>query len=193
MVSAHANHITQILDELDAGDRSAAGKLFPFVYDELRSQAGRMIRRESPECLLQPTELVHEAFLKLIDQNRVTWQSRTHFLAVAAQAMRRVLVDHARHRNRLKRGGGRTRIHCDDDLTVSTHNDADVLDVDAALVRLADLDPRNARIVEMRFFAGMTVDEVATALELSKSTVEKEWMACRAWLRRELSEDRHDV
>jgi RNA polymerase sigma-70 factor (ECF subfamily) len=190
MVSANAARVTQILDELDYGDRSAAARLFPFVYDELRSLAGRMLRRETPDCLLQPTELVHEAFLKLIDQTRVSWQGRTHFLAVAAQAMRRVLVDHARRRNRLKRGGGRTRIFCDDELTVSAKNDADVLDVDAALVRLAELDPRNASIVEMRFFAGMTIDEIATALALSKSTVEKEWMAVRAWLRRELSEDR---
>jgi RNA polymerase sigma factor (TIGR02999 family) len=191
MVSANTVQATQTLVELGGGDRSAAERLFPFVYDELRSVAGRMLRRETPDCLLQPTELVHEAFLRLIDQTRVDWQGRTHFLAVAAQAMRRVLVDHARHRHRLKRGGGRTRIQYDDDeLMVSTKNDADVLDVDAALHRLADLDPRNARIVEMRFFGGMTVEEVATALALSKSTVEKEWMACRAWLRRELSEDR---
>jgi RNA polymerase sigma factor (TIGR02999 family) len=133
--------------------------------------------------------LVHEAFMKLVDQNRVTWKGRTHFFAVGAQAMRRILVDHARGRMRDKRGGKRERIQLTDDVTVSRAHDEDLLAVDEALAKLATIDKRQASIVEMRFFGGMTVAEVAEALGVSKRTVEAEWTHVRAWLRRELSED----
>jgi RNA polymerase sigma factor (TIGR02999 family) len=131
--------------------------------------------------------LVHEAFLRVLDQSRVEWRGRTHFLAIGAQAMRRILVDHARRRGRAKRGGGWARIALEDAATISSRRDEDVLAVDEALHKLARLDPRQANIVEMRFFSGMTVAEVAEVLGVSKRTVENEWSVARAWLRRELN------
>jgi RNA polymerase sigma factor (TIGR02999 family) len=147
----------------------------------------RQLASESPGHLLQPTALVHEAFLRMINQDGVDWRGRSHFLAISAQMMRRILVDDARGRLRVKRGGDRTRILLTDETTISPREDADVLAVDEALTNLAELDPEQARIVELRFFAGMTVDEVAAVLGQSKRTVERKWTAIRAWLRRELS------
>jgi RNA polymerase sigma factor (TIGR02999 family) len=132
---------------------------------------------------------VHEAFLKLVNQDRVDWQGRTHFFAVGAQVMRRILVDHARNRQRQKRGGGMPRIELSDDLTLSNRRDEDVLAVDQALSDLAEVDAIQAKIVELRFFGGLTVAEVAKTMQMSKRTVESEWAMARAWLRRELSRD----
>jgi RNA polymerase sigma factor (TIGR02999 family) len=137
---------------------------------------------------LQPTALVHEAFLKLIDQSRVDWRDRSHFFAIGAQAMRRILVNHAKSRGRVKRGGGKQKLPLDEALTVSLEDDDEILAVDEALEKLAALDERQAKIVELRFFGGLNVDEVAAVLGVSKRTVEREWAACRAWLRRELSD-----
>jgi RNA polymerase sigma factor (TIGR02999 family) len=136
---------------------------------------------------LQPTALVHEAFLKLIDQSQVDWRGRSHFFAVGAQAMRRILVSHAKSRGRIKRGGGRHQVPLDEALTVSLESDDDILALDAALEKLAAVDERQAKIVELRFFGGLSVEETAEALGLSKRTVEREWTSCRAWLRRELA------
>ncbi|MGI9515437.1 MAG: sigma-70 family RNA polymerase sigma factor [Pirellulaceae bacterium] len=158
------------------------------VYDELRRLAASYLNYERPGHTLRPTGLVHEAYLKLAGQNAEI-AGRTHFFALAAQAMRRILVDHARTRNRVKRGGGLNRISFDDALVVNLENEGDLLAVDEALSRLAELDPRQAQIVEMRFFGGMTVEEVAEALGLSRRTVEREWTMARAWLRQQLSED----
>lgn len=159
------------------------------IYAELRSLAGNYLRRETPGHTLQPTALVHEAFLKLSRQRKTDWQGRTHFFAVAAQVMRRILVDHARSARRQKRGGGRKRISLDEQLVLTRECDEDLIAVDDALNQLADVDPRQARIVEMRFFAGMTMDEVAAALQVSKRTIERDWTMVRAWLRQQLSED----
>jgi RNA polymerase sigma-70 factor (ECF subfamily) len=161
-------------------------ELVPLVYDELRRIAAGYLRGESPGNTLQPTALVHEAFLKLADQHRVDWQGRTHVLAIGAKAMRRILVDHAKCKRRGKRGGGRKRIQLDETTALSVDRDEDLLAVDEALEKLAEIDQRQATIVELRFFGGMTVEEVAETLGLSKRTVESEWTLVRAWLRREL-------
>jgi RNA polymerase sigma factor (TIGR02999 family) len=187
--SSSSGQITALLRLAEQGDRDVVGRLLPLLYDDLHAQAVRYLAREGKDPVLQPTLLVHEAYLRLVDQSRVHWQGRSHFLAVGAQAMRRVLVDMARERRRLKRGGDRQRITLDDALALSPGRDEDLLAVDEALHRLAELDPRQARIVELRFFAGMTVAEVAEVLGVSKRTVEAEWTAVRAWLRRELGAD----
>ena len=177
-----------LLARLSGGDRSAADALLDLVYDRFREMAAAQLSREPAGHTLQPTALVHEAFLKLIDQRRVAWKGRTHFLAVGAQAMRRILVDHARKKKRKKRGGGRQPISLSEELTVSARQDEDVLAVDDALSELAEIDPRQAKIVEMRFFAGMTSAEVAEHLGVSKTTVDREWRIVRAWLRQKLSD-----
>lgn len=177
LAAAHGKH-HQHVDEL-----------VPLVYDELRRLAAGYLRRESPGNTLQPTALVHEAFLKLAQQNRVDWQGRTHVLAIGAKAMRRILVDHAKRKQRIRHGGRLKRIALDDTAALSPERDEDLLAVDEALDKLAAVDERQAAIVELRFFGGMTVEEVAEALGLSKRTVEGEWTMVRAWLRRELAKD----
>ena len=178
---------TQLLEQMQAGDRSAAERLLPLVYDEFRQLARHYLQQERANHTLQPTALVHEAYMKLIDQSRVNWQGRTHFFAVAAQAMRRILVDHARHHLRLKRGGGQHRVTLDEGVALSAKDrDEDVVALDEALEKLADFDPRQAKVVEMRFFAGLSVEEVAEQLGVSKRTVEGDWTMARAWLSREL-------
>ena len=163
----------------------------PLIYAELRGIAARYLRRESPGNTLQPTALVHEALLKLAGQHRVDWQGRTHVLAIGAQAMRRILVDHAKRKRRSKRGGGLRRIELDEATALSPQRSEDLLAVDEALGKLALIDRRQAAIVEMRFFGGMSVEEAAAALGVSKRTVESEWTMVRAWMRRELTKDDH--
>jgi len=185
--------ITGLLMAWRAGDEGALNDLLPIVYGELRRQARHVLRREVAGHTLQPTALVHEAYLRLIDQRRAHWESRTQFFAVAAQMMRRILVDHARTRRRAKRGGGATQVTLPD---VSAgegpraDGDAmrvDTLDLDEALTRFAVLDPNKARLVELRYFAGLSIPESAAALGVSPATVGREWAVARAWLRRELS------
>ena len=171
------------------GDSTVARRLMPLVYDDMRDLAAVYLRRESSGHTLQPTALVNEAFIKLVDQSRVGWRGRTHFFAVGAKVMRRLLVDHARGRQRQKRGGGRERLVLHDDMKISPQSDEDLLDVDEALDKLAKVDPRQAEIVEMRFFGSMSVQEVASVLGVSKRTVEGEWTMAKAWLRRELSNE----
>jgi RNA polymerase sigma-70 factor, ECF subfamily len=184
------SEITQLLASLKDGDRTAAAaKLMPLVYDEFRALAARHLRRERANHTLQPTALVHEAYMRLIDQTRVGWQGRTHFFAVGAQAIRRILVDHARQRKRQKRGGGAQKITLDDSVALAPQREEQVLALDEALEKLTKLDPRQAQVVEMRFFAGMSVEEVADQLGVSKRTVEGDWTMARAWLMRELSRD----
>ncbi len=179
---------TRMLLDAGNGDSIAAEQLLPLVYDELRQLAERQLRLERPGHTLQPTALVHEAWLRLIDQTRVHWQNRAHFLAIAATAMRRILVNHAKARASLKRGGeGHDRLRVPlDQLVDSLSDHADLAALDEALKRLAELDPQQARVVEMRFFGGLTVDEVAKSLELSPRTVHRDWAMARAWLRGEL-------
>lgn len=169
-----------------SGDRAAAEKLVGLVYDELRQRAEALMRRESPGHTVQATMLVHDAYLKLIRQERASYRDRDHFFAVAAQTMRRLLVDHARGRQRDKRGGGQVKLSLDESLGVAAGADTDVLAVDAALTRLEALDPQQARIVELRFFGGLSVEQVAQQLGMSKRAVEAEWTMIAAWLRREL-------
>jgi len=179
---------TDLINAASGGDRQAADDLMPLLYGEFRRLAADYLKRERPEHTLQPTALVHEAFLRLVNQRNVDWKGRSHFFAVGAQAMRRILVDHARRKKRDKHGGGRHRIALDDQMTISKRSDEDLIAIDDALQELAELDPRQAKIVELRFFGGLTVAEVAEVLGVSKRTVESEWTIVRAWLRRELNE-----
>ena len=179
--------VTDLLRAWGAGDAGASEALVPLVYAELRRQARRTLRREGEGHTLQATALVHEAWLRLDAQHDAHWESRTQFLAVAAQMMRRVLVDHARTRRALKRGGGGTQVTLGDAQHAAAAPDAvDVLALDDALARLAILDPRKARLVELRYFAGLSIPEAAEALGISLATVGREWAVARMWLRREL-------
>lgn len=181
--------ITASLLELSKGDREAAARILPLVYDELRLLAANFMRREHrPDHTLQPTALVHEAYLSLIDQSRVNWQNRAHFCAVAAEMMRRILVDHARKHYAQKRGGRDTQISLDDAVSFPQDRDFDVVAVDEALFDLAALDPQQSRIVELRFFGGLTLDETAEVLDISRSTVQREWNMAKAWLYNQLSQ-----
>jgi RNA polymerase sigma-70 factor, ECF subfamily len=177
--------VTQLLLAWRGGDRSVGEKLLPAIYAELHRQAERAMRAEAPEHTLQATALVHEAYLRLVDQNRVEWKNRAHFFGVAAQLMRRILVDHARGRAAAKRGGDFHRITLDD--AHGGESDVDVLDLHDALEGLARLDPDQARIVELRYFSGLNIEETAEAMEVSAATVKREWAVARAWLRRELA------
>jgi len=179
--------VTQLLARWTKGDRAALDSLVPVVYGELRRMAARYLSRERPQHTLQPTALVHEAFVKLVDQRDVRWQNRAHFFGVAAQLMRRILVDHARERAAQKRGGGLTPIALDDALGATASNQVDVIAVDDALQRLASIDPDQVRLVELRFFAGLTIEETAEVLGWSAGSVKREWTVAKAWLQRELS------
>jgi RNA polymerase sigma factor (TIGR02999 family) len=178
--------ITKLLLELQAGNRAVLDDLVPLIYDELRAIARRKLRSERDGHTLTTTALVHEAYLKLVQLDRMQWQSRAHFLAIAAQAMRHVLVNHALRRKRVKRGGGATHVSLEDIPELPVEDAEQILDLDAALEKLALLNPRHARVVECRFFASMTVEETAVALEISPATAKRDWTLLRAWLRREL-------
>lgn len=180
--------VTHLLAAVSVGERGAVEALLPIVYDELRRHAAFLMKRERVGHTMQPTALVHEAFLRLVQQERVQWTGRAHFFAVASGLMRRILVDHARTRLAEKRGGGADRISIEEGLGLSVGRDADVLAVEEALQRLAELDPKQAEIVTLRFFGGLSVKEVAAVLTMSKRAVEAEWTMIKAWLRRELSE-----
>ncbi len=180
---------THLLADVRAGRRAATEELFPLVYQELHRLATRLLRQERPDLRPDSTSLVHEAYLRLIDQAQVDPQNRAHFCAIAAQAMRRILVDHARRRKSGKRGGGREQIRLDSAL-LQVEEDArtDIEALDAALARLAAIHPPAAQVVELHFFAGLTLEECATALGLSASTVGRKWYYARSWLYRELAD-----
>lgn len=179
---------TAILASVGNGDAAAAARLLPLVYDELRALAGRQMQRESPGQTLQPTALVHEAYLRLVDQTRVDWKGRAHFCAVAATMMRRVLVEHARARNRRKRGEDWQQITLEEADPASDGPDrVDLLALDEALTRLAKEDEREARVVELRYFAGLDVEQTAIAMDVSPRLVEQDWAMAKVWLKRELS------
>ena len=183
-------HTTRLLKEIASGDApSASGKLMAQVYEELRGLAGGYLRRQSASHTLQPTALVHEAFLKLVDQTSVEWNGRAHFFAVAAKAMRQVLVDHARAKGADKRGGGWDRVTLDQGMMsgpAGAASEVDILALNEVLDQLAQLDPRQAQVVELRFFGGLTVEEVTAVLGIGKTTVEDEWRMARAWLSKKL-------
>ncbi len=185
MSSSSRADITILLAEVTKGNKEAVSKLVPLVYDEMRQLAGRYMRRERPNHTLQATALVHEAYLKLVEQ-RSDWQSRAHFFAVAAQVMRHILIDHARGHVRAKRGGAQKAVTLDEALVFSEDKSAQLLAVDEAMQRLAKLDPRQSKVVELRFFGGLTVEETAEALGISTITVKRDWNLARAWLYGEL-------
>jgi RNA polymerase sigma factor (TIGR02999 family) len=178
--------ITQLLVAWRAGDETALDTLIPAVYSELRRIAGNLMRRQNPGHTLQASALVNEAFMRLVDSNLVDWQSRTHFFAVSAQLMRRVLVDAARKRNSQKRGGDRVRITLDERADLPKEAETDLVALDDALTRLAELNPRHSKIVELRYFGGLTEEQVAETLKISARTVRRDWSVARAWLYREL-------
>ena len=178
--------VTALLSELTKGNSEAGSKLIPLVYDQLRRLADAYMRRERTGHTLQTTALVHEAYLKLLGQHSVDWQNRAHFFGIAAQVMRRVLIDHARGHVRDKRGGGREHVQLDEAMVFSPERSAEFLELNAALDRLAEMDARQAQIVEMRFFAGLTVEETAEVLKISPKTVKRDWSVAKAWLHGEL-------
>ena len=187
-MSGAENHATILLGRLNAGDEDAARELLPLLYEELRTLAARQFRGQPANHTLQPTVLVHEAFLRLVGHSANEWKDRRHFFAVAATAMRQILVNHARAKNADKRGGGDRPVLLNDEIVGAAGQNLDVLDLNDAMEKLAAIDPRKHRVVELRFFAGQTVPEVAAVLELSVTSIESEWRAAKAWLSAALSE-----
>ncbi len=186
-VDAPQSEVTRLLKEWGNGRQEALDQLLPRIYAELRRLASSYLRRERPDHTLQPTALVHEAFLKLVDQRAVRWQNRAHFFGIAAQAMRRILVDHARAHAADKRGAGERAVSLDEVSVAIGAPDIDVLALDEALTRLAALDLQQSRVVELRFFGGLTLEETAQVLNISPATVGREWTLAKAWLYAELS------
>jgi RNA polymerase sigma factor (TIGR02999 family) len=179
--------ITQLLQSYRDGDEGAFGKLVPLVYDDLRRIARIQLRRLRPGQMLETTGLVHEAYLRLVDQKKAEWTHRGHFFAVAATAMRQILIDHARYLSRDKRGGGAAVLPLDERQVGLASRAQELIHLDLALNKLAGVDARQVRVVECRYFAGLTVEETAAALEVGQRTVEREWLKAKSWLRRELS------
>ncbi|MDQ1474101.1 MAG: hypothetical protein QOJ99_5581 [Bryobacterales bacterium] len=178
--------VTALLVNWSNGDQHALEELMPLVYNELRRLAGSHLRRERSDHTLQSTALVHEAFLRLVNQRDVHWRSRAHFYGIAAQMIRRILVDHARSQQAGKRGAGAIKLELDEAMAISHQKEVDLVGLDEALERLAALDERQGRIVELRFFAGLSVEETAEVMNLSPATVKREWSSARAWLYREI-------
>lgn len=183
-----SQEISRILQQWSDGGKEASEKLMPLVYEELRRQASRYMRRERIGHTLQATALIHEAYLKLIDQRDVNWQNRAHFFGVAAQVMKRILVDYAKARHREKRGGEAENLPLDEArFVISDGKSVDLIALDEALTRFAEFDPQQAKIVELKYFAGMKIEEIAEALRLSPATVKREWNSAKAWLHSEIS------
>ncbi len=177
--------VTQLLSSVSCGDAESLAELLVVVYEELKQVAANTMRAERADHTLQPTALVHEAFVRLVGQEQVNWRNRTHFFGAAAEVMRRVLVDHARRRKSAKRGGGRPAERLDEALVIFETHSANLLELDDALKRLAELDLRQARIVELRFFGGLSIDQTARLLNISPSAVDRGWRLARAWLMKE--------
>ena len=180
--------VSGLLRAWSRGDIHARDALMPLVYEELRRRASAYLRRERPDHTLQPTALVHEAYLRLAGQQRVAWQNRAHFFGLAAQMMRRILVDHAREHRRAKRPGAAVRVALDDRVGAAEPADGDLLLLDQALTELSAMDPRQGRIVELRYFGGLTEREITAVLAISRSTVTREWNTARAWLYRRMTD-----
>jgi len=186
-MAAQLETVTAMLAEWsESGNREALDRLMPIVYDELRRQAARYLKHERQGHTLQTTALVHEAYVRLIDQAGVRWQNRAHFFGIAAEMMRRILVDHARRRRAAKRGGDSLKVTLDEAINASAEPNLDLIAVDGALTKLASLDQQQARVVELRFFGGLSVDETAEVLGISERTVKRDWSVAKAWIRREL-------
>jgi RNA polymerase sigma factor (TIGR02999 family) len=187
-----ADDVTRLLQDWGSGDQQALEKLVPLIYDELRQMAHKCLYRERPGHTLQTTALVHEAYLKLIDQRDARWQNRAHFFAIAAQAMRRILVDSARRHTAMKRGGAAENLPLDEAANVSLEPDPILLPLDEALSKLAEIDPQQGSIVELRFFGGLTIEETAEVMNLSQDMIKRDWAMARAWLRQALTEQAPD-
>lgn len=184
----NSHEITRMLQEWSGGNRESLDELLPLVYSELHLQAARYLRRERQDHTLQATALINEAYLKLIDQRQVKWESRTHFFAIAAQAMRRILVDHAKTKHREKRGGNDVKISLENiEVISSDENFVDLIALDEALTRLGVKDKQQARIVELRYFSGLSLEETAEVLGISRTTAARDWAMAKAWLHRELT------
>ena len=179
--------VTKLLKDWSGGDQAAGDKLMPLVYEELRRLAHNYMQHEKPGHSLQTSALVNEAYLRLVDQSRIEWESRAHFFGIAARLMRQILVDQARRRNFAKRGGGAVRISLNEATAVAQEQGASVMALDEALKTLEQIDLRKSRIVELRFFGGMSIEETAAALDVSPGTVMREWTFTRAWLRNQMT------
>lgn len=186
MYPASSERVSKLLLNWGQGDQGAREALIPLVYDELRRLARRYLRRERPDHTLQSAALVNEAYLRLIRQEQPQWQNRAHFFGVAAQLMRHILVDHARNRAAAKRGAGAPRLTLDPDIALPQERDVDLIALDDALNQLAALDPQQSRLVELRFFGGLSIEETSVVLGVSPATVKREWATARAWLQREM-------
>jgi RNA polymerase sigma-70 factor, ECF subfamily len=182
--------VTVLLKEISSGNRDALAKLVPVVYDELRRLAAYYMHQERSDHTLQATALVHEAYLRLVDQRHVDWKNRNHFFGVAAQLMRRVLLMHAREHQAAKRGGGAQKVSLDETAIFSPAQAEELVALDELLTRLAALDPQQARVVEFRFFAGLSVEETAELMNISTSTIKRDWAMAKAWLAREMGRQR---
>jgi len=185
--------VTSLLNRLAEGDREAAAKLIPLVYDELRRLAASRLRQERPDHTLQSTALVHEAYVKLVSQRDAKWQNRAQFFGVASQAMRRILIDYARRQHRVRRGGKQVKISLDDALVISPDKTEELLAVNEALSRLERFDPRQARIVELRYFTGLTIEEIAEVVGVATKTVQRELNVAKAWLYSDLKPKNADT
>lgn len=192
LIAPSAHEITFLLTAWRDGDQAALDRLMPLVYAELRRLAHHHMKRENPGHVLQTTAVVHEAYIRLLGQKDTDWQGRTHFFAVAAKVMRNLLVDQARSRLYGKRGGGARHVELDQVAVMAPERDAELLALDEALARLAELDPRKSQIVEMRYFGGLSAAEAAQVLGVSEITVKRDWLAAKAWLHRELSREARD-
>ena len=186
-LSSQPHEITQLLAEWSEGNQAALDKLYPLVYNELRRLAHGYLRRERKGHTLQTTALINEAYLRLVDQKQVHWANRSHFFAISAQIMRRILIDHARRYDYAKRGGGAPRISLDEAAVVAKERARELLMLDEALNGLAKIDPRRGRVVELRYFGGLNNEEIAAVLKISENTVTRDWNMARAWLYQELS------
>lgn len=180
------SNVTQLLRDASNGNRQSLDQLLPLVYNELRRLADSFMRRERGSHTLQPTALVHEAYLRLIDQRDVNWENRAHFMSIAAETMRRILVNYAHANNAAKRGGKETKLSIDNAIGFESSGEVDLVLLDEALTNLATFDPRQSEIVQLRFFGGLTVKEVGVVLDLSTATVEREWRMAKAWLHDQL-------
>lgn len=187
MTPTSTHEVTQLLIEWSNGDKAALDKLIPLIHEELRRLAHHYMSRERPGHTLQTTALVDEAYVRLVNRKDVHWQNRAHFFAIAAQLMRSILVDHARSHAYAKRGGGARKISLDETMIVSQQRAAEVVALDEALKELANFDPQQSRIVELRFFGGLTIEETAEVVDLSPATIKREWSTAKAWLYRALA------
>jgi RNA polymerase sigma factor (TIGR02999 family) len=189
-LSEHAtDNVTQLLIEVSNGDSDAVDILLPLIYDELRKLAANYLRRERPDHTLQPTALVHEAYLRLVDQTRVNWQNRAHFFGVAAQIMRRLLVDHARKHNAAKRGQEFQKFSLDENIDRAVERSGELIALDDALKALAEYDPQKARMIELRYFGGLSIEETADVLGVTPTTIKRHWRFAKAWLYGEMQKN----